>query len=1288
MANVNGMQASMGLSGVYGGSQEFQTPWPADVSMGLMVEAAQRQQQNFQTIESTPLGAPAAFRQQYQQQMAQIQAHQSMNPYAARMFEGAQGRGSQQYLPSPLTMTPPSTGVFRPPPQQPSYAPIAPVYTPSTSQSWMQPFTPQAPQPMFRSQWEQDEMQRVIRENRRASFYGQVPGALGYGAGIAAGAGAGALAGSRFGGRGALIGAGIGAVGAGLSGLAGGFEHIGQMLARPYQERQVMGAGIMNMSQNWVTAGSDLNVLGRGLSREASINLAGQIQNLSGESRFQRNTGEMFNAQDLMQIMRKGGEAGLFDMAQELPQIKEKLRETAGTIKQFMELTNDPSITSVIQQMGRLQQFGLNQQEMVGAARGMRRFAKAAGTTIDGLQQIGGLPGAATFQQAGLTAGQGFMYGNYAAAGANQMVAAGALTPRQLALMGGVQGIAQRDMQAQAAFASMPLFAASQAQFSGGQWGVNPATAGRGDGAYGMVSGSMQAMNQAVQRGGIGALATFQMKQRELSDATLSQMTPMEQMAQRMKMAMSTGQQLGLSGMEALSVGGTVTVGADMANQMSMMARSPEFWENQRKAIRRRQLQLGQEEAARNRINKEGIFEGRGNTLGVTGTASWGRKTARSFGEFGEAFTSVGGSAAQALGDFWDEDIVGTDVITSRFNSGTAGLRESMRSMRGNKAAQRRFSREMNKIAAQNYVEGGIDVDAAFLLQAVKGTDPAVGVGERIGNTLSYALPAGEWGTLGSQGMAKLALSREQQQTAARREAGQVTEFLDTLERAKAEGGDRTKYKQAYKSLETAMGPKGKDLSLAVIDHAADLMDRKVQGGVAEAFGISRKDYALGTGALNFLGPLGNVASATMAAVGLGAEIGVGSGRKLTEEDYANLAVESIVATSKKAGSPISREEAKKQYASMSAEEKKNLRVQVTAKARERSKNKEAYDDIEGAARGTLAEQLETATNQRIERLRGGKYAEVEDLLDVDPLIGEGTRGVIGGALGFLFGGVAGATAGSAIGVSAFDNIYSSRDKGVQDTAAALGGDFGKLALVAAQEAGVGDQGRILKQLKAGKVDADEQEMLRARLAEMRKDEKGRKQLEALQEVGAIDDVTLEQLTDYGFGSAAVQTQTAFGSAGFVDSFGRHSKGLMAHLTASGETVTGESVAKSFTKEDIARMAKFGGLEGRRMAKLVERGQYTGPDKEKRKRALEAQEQITEWATRKAEVDEEGTEKQEKVKASGAEAKALKKDLKAIDEMAAIFADFKPAIKEFEKGTKQLSAAMESDAMARALEGD
>jgi len=1241
MANVNGMQANMGLSGGGGPPQGMVTPSPADTALSLSTAAAHQQQETFQIISQVPLGASDAFRRQFQQQLSQIQAQQSLNPYSAHVLSRYQPEGSQQYLPSPLAMTPASSGVFRPPAQRPSMAPVAPTYTPSFGASMFEPFTPQAPTPMFGSEYEQKLRQEDIRANRTYARFSQAPRALGIGAGIMAGAGVGALAGSALGPLGTLVGAGVGAVGAGLSGLATGVGDLAQMTMRPSLERHRMGAGLQRVSKNWVTTGSDVSTLGRGLTRDASLELAEQVQDLGSDSKFQKQTGEMFNSQDLMQITRQGGEAGLFDMSQEVPKIKEKIKETAATIKQFMELTNDASVTNVIRQMGRLQQFGLNQKEMITAAQGMRSYARAAGTSIEGLQQIGGLPGAATFQGVGLTAGQGFQYGNAAAASANQMVASGSVSQRQLALQGGVQGMAQRDMQAQAAFASMPLFAGSQSKYSEGSWGIDPDTAGRGDGAFGMVQGTMRSMNRAVQEGGVGALAMFQMKQKELSDTVLASMSPMQALKQRMSMAMSTGQRLGMTGEQALAVGGGVAFNPEVANSMSQRAKSPQFWETKRQAIRQRQLQLGVETAERNRANTSwftNTFGEPAKDLGFTGAGSWGRKTSRALSDFGASFSVAGDKISTALGKGWDDHFMGTDVITSRYDAGVSGIKKA--ALRGDDDAFTRQAARLGKKSDER-IEGGIDIDQDLLLQGIKDEKwTGVAEGEKIGNILSViGAPAGDWGTIGSGAANSILTPRTAKQELAKRTLTTSTAFLNRTERAKQEGDSKKKYKQAYSTIETAMGEKGKDLGVDVVGRAAKLLDKRIlEGKVDESKPAPGEEGYVPEDPFDVI--VKSIFGEFQPTAGDTAP---------TEAEYRTIAVESMIASTKAGGTPMTRKEAEAQYDAMSADDKENFKTQITAKGREGSKNKEAYDDLEGTVRKNRADQIETATNQRIESLKDENYTRIEDDLNLDET---------------LFG-------------------YTDRDKKVQDLAAEYGDEFGVMALLAAKKDGSGDVDKITKQLKDSGISSDRQADMLDKLKGFSEEKR-----EMFEDIGATG-VSLEDINEYGATTQATQAQSAYGSSGFMDAFGKYSKSLTAHLGAEGgKAISGKSVAQQFTKEERAKMSKYGGVEGRRMAKLVKQAEYEGADENKQKQALKAQGLITKTAVLKSKQDDEGVEKQSKVTAEGDEAKTLEKDMKAIDEMAAMFADFKPSIKEFEKGTKNLSAAMESEAMTRLVEGD
>ena len=844
--DINGMQANLGLSGASMDSIGIPTPSPADIALRLTMESASRQQQAQQTISSAPLGAPAGFREQFQRQMSLIQAQQSLNPYAAQMMAQHQPQQQQQYLPSPLTMTPPSTGVFRPPPPPAAAAPLPPVHTPLNQFS---PFSPQAPAPMFSSPHEQRIQQEDIRSNRNFAMLSQAPKAMGYSAGIMAGAATGAAVGSRFGAWGGVIGAGVGAVAAGASGVAEGMGNIGQGLMRPAIERRTMGAALQNTSRNWVVSGSDVSPLGRGLSQDASNNLAGEIQNMSSDTTFQKQTGGMFNRQDLMKITRQGGEQGLMDMAQDVPQIKQQLKQTATTIKQFMELTNDPDVTNVIRQMGRMRQLGMTQQDMTTAAQGMKTFSRAAGTSIEGLQQMGGLPGAATFQQAGLTAGEGFKYGNFAAASSRQLVASGGVSPRQLALMGGVQGMAQRDMQGQAAMGSMPMFAAANAQYGDQGWGT-----GRGGqqaaegGAFGMVHGALRTMNQAVQRGGIGALASFPLKQREIADKAMSEMTPQEQMAQRFQGAMTTGQRLGLKGEEAFSAGSRLMYGDDQAQQMLIQAKSPEFWKAQRGMLKQRKKELGQETMWRAEQESPilgGVPRDAVRSMGFTGRGSWGEDVGNFFEGIGEgASTTVKavGGIFGGIGEAWDQDMARREgrIRTRLSKSGaaaTAGVKEG--SMRG-------FMESAERGEKGDLVKGDMDISNQAVINAANLQDKgATGLGATVAEGIAWADPTGTIGDvigpIGALVSTKLTKSQQEQKSAVKTYVETASRSLEILDEAKKVGGKDPKVIDAMNSIDDALGSKGSGMS--VIEAAANALDKEVYDRGSNGEVLSEKDY-------------------------------------------------------------------------------------------------------------------------------------------------------------------------------------------------------------------------------------------------------------------------------------------------------------------------------------------------------------------------------------------------------------------------------------------------------------
>lgn len=624
MPDYNSMQANLGLLPNVGQpTMTMNIKSPAQMAAELSAQATANLQYASSIGPQVARNMPQmmSFGQQFQQQFQAAQQMQSFNPYMANMMGSAGGYGGgQMNLPSPIMMTPANTGVFRP--QMPSMGmqPIAPMAVMPVIQT---PFTPQIPRPQFQTAWEQELQQRDYRADSIYSYAIQAPRMGGNMAGYGAGAMAGAMMGGRMGRP--LIGAAMGMVGAGMSGLAGGMGDLAMMPFRPSMETHQMGASVQRMSQDWVVGGSQMHAMGRGLTRGASMDLSKGIMDMTEDRGFKQQTGGMFSRHDMANILQTGGRAGLMDFTQNTDQIKEQLRRTALSLKKFMELTNDPDVSGIIRKMADLQRLGYGPGDMEGAAYGMRRFSRGAGTTIDGIMQMGGA-GAMTYQGMGLSAASGMQYGMFSAMAARQSIASGVYSPAQAALLGGQSGIAQRNMQAQAAMMSMPLVGASMASFQGGSWGVdyNQASqrmSGRG-GAAGFVMGAAANLGRAVQSGGVGALAMYPLQAGMMQDEVSRAMSPEQQTAMRFQSALATGKQMGLKGAGAFAFGSRMMFGDEVATQMLKEASSPQYWKSLKDSVRRQQNELAVQQFQDIKDNAPGFFGGIGEKLGEAGRSA------------------------------------------------------------------------------------------------------------------------------------------------------------------------------------------------------------------------------------------------------------------------------------------------------------------------------------------------------------------------------------------------------------------------------------------------------------------------------------------------------------------------------------------------------------------------------------------------------------------------------------------------------------------------------------------
>ena len=476
------------------------------------------------------IGAAGAFAQQYQQNMAGINA-QHIAPFSAQMMGmmGGMGSGFQQgMLPHPAMMTTPGMGIYRPfaPPPVPTVSPFQQMPLFQT------PFSPIPPPPQFQTPMELSSNMATQAGQRRTAAMFATPGVAARGAADVGlgymGAGLGAVMGARFGPAGAAIGGTLGMAagmfGAEHFGLGATAQHIADRVT-PFQSMAARGQQMQTMSQAWVTGGPDLNMMsGRGLSSRGATHLGRLLEDTAYSGRFQRETGNTFSAQDLTKITNTAGQQGLLQDAQSVDQIHDKVKGIAKSLVSFMKIANEPNVVEALKSMGRARAMGLSVGETMDMAMEARMYSKMAGTSVSGIMGGAGMQGAMLYQQQGLSAGLGMRMGMGALGSATAAVGAGAFSTQRLAMLGGTQGVAQREMEMGAAFLKQPMMAmALSTMGKTGEFGVS------GGATRELMSGRMDVMQMAtrgvnnllegVRKQGIGAIAMQEMQSTELQDA-------------------------------------------------------------------------------------------------------------------------------------------------------------------------------------------------------------------------------------------------------------------------------------------------------------------------------------------------------------------------------------------------------------------------------------------------------------------------------------------------------------------------------------------------------------------------------------------------------------------------------------------------------------------------------------------------------------------------------------------------------------------------------------------------
>jgi hypothetical protein len=965
------------------------------------------------------------------------------------------------------------------------------------------------------------------------------------------------------------------------------------------------------------------------MSRDASIRLAEEIQDLAKDRGFKKETGGMFNRGDLMKITQESGRSGLMDESQDIEGVKKNIKNVSRTLRKYMQLTQDPDMVNVLRELGQMKQFGMTLDDMEQAASSMNRYSKAAGTSIAGIKQMG-MMGAGTFQQAGLTGGSGMRYGMHAAAAARQGIATGGFQPREIALMGGMQGMVQRNVQAQAAMMSMPMFGASVGQYGAQGFGLNQgALQGMGQGgAQGMVRGAVSNMNQAVQRGGIGALAMFPLQQRRLQTEAAESMTPEQAMAMRFQMSLRTGQQLGLQGAGAFAAGARTMFGNEVAEQMTMEAGNPQFFQAQRNRIQeqRQRLVRSQREANEAARPGAGTLIGRGVWRGVggeyleAGGAAVGSVASQAGGAIAGAFRGAG----QALQDIQGEaEGRFTTRIGERFVSGGAQERRNVYGQDASVLSQRGFQRGMT---GSDY--GGRTVSRALDYGDMAPTGMASDIGGFLAKVsmplegaITQALGFGDVPAAGVEALigtgAGLAMGPEATNRLVQQQVQQAHQYTQMAKFAATKAGTKTGFQEAYDVLQKSV--KGKANSGAAMSKAAGKISKLVK---------DKQNIILPDGTID---PT-EVKKALRESL---AEDGMSK----SEIDKTLKDLEASGGLSKVGGVILN--QAKKvagpEYATQfdqSIEDAQKLKMGAV------QDTQEGIMDRKEALLKSVENQLDLTYD-----IGGVAFGDKDGAEEFRGMLTEGPGATLVKAAAAMVGEEGEGEAREA----AFKEYMALQGKGRSE--AEVRKEFETAVAVQMQKPMSGD--------------------VKERFREAATGGEGGNVSQSMRKLTQVSAMTI-QSKQYGDAMGGLET--------IMKGAGGEASGKLLKMATEGE-ITGAGIAEAFGKQDIRALARSGqrGLAG----KIARFQKETDPEKKKQleQEIMEATGELGE-AKKKRET--------EMGEAEGKEAEDLEKSEEALagvqGEMAQAFKDFRPAVETFSKGANALERAMESDMFKRMTE--
>ena len=250
--------------------------------------------------------------------------------------------------------------------------------------------------------------------------------------------------------------------GVGIGGILGGFGMLGAggLAAIMGAPATVAGIGIMGATSAYnkrIAAVEDVRSalqgsrLGYGLADPVTGTIGSQAA-LTLSRRMEHSAkGAGFESNDLKKVMGQASGLGMLSGMQSLGEVTKRVTDLAKASREIVMLGEGISMSDAMQLQKLTQDMGIGTTKLRGMniGKNLVMAARASNMSMDQAAQLGGM-GAMTFQQAGLGAASGMNAAFFTSIAAKGLAGVGAFGQRQLAALGGEQGVAQHLLKGQA----------------------------------------------------------------------------------------------------------------------------------------------------------------------------------------------------------------------------------------------------------------------------------------------------------------------------------------------------------------------------------------------------------------------------------------------------------------------------------------------------------------------------------------------------------------------------------------------------------------------------------------------------------------------------------------------------------------------------------------------------------------------------------------------------------------------------------------------------------------------